>query len=430
MGAPAAERNPTAAGAARAWSPATSLPPLATVRPRSQAGPPARFEDPRVLVVRDPAELARHVAAWAALAAAALEPNVFYEPWFLLPALRAFAGHADLRCVLVFGQDRAKRHESHRLIGLFPLERRATTRGLPIARLRFWQSDYTFLCAPLLHRDGARECLAAFSGWLRSGSAGASLLELQNLPGDGPLAHLLIEQFRVERLAAQPAAAHTRALFRPSKSAEQFLAAALSGKHRKELRRKTYRLAERGAISFDEFRPGGEGNLPHWIREFLTLEANGWKGRTGSALAATPHGQAFFTSLVEAAAAERRLMLLALRLDGVAIAMKCNFLTADGSGGFAFKIAFDEAYAEYSPGVLLEVEHVRRLHAMPSLEWMDSCAAADHPMISRLWPARRAIQTTLAPTRPGLPDLLVSTLPLARWARRNLRVSGSLAPHG
>jgi len=43
------------------------------------------------VVVRDLSTLSRFVPAWEELAAAALEPNVFYEHWMLLPALEASA---------------------------------------------------------------------------------------------------------------------------------------------------------------------------------------------------------------------------------------------------------------------------------------------------------------------------------------------------
>jgi hypothetical protein len=59
-------------------------------------------------------------------------------------------------------------------------------------------------------------------------------------------------------------------------------------------------------------------------------------------------------------------------------------------GAFAFKTAFAEDFARYSPGVLLQRENLGLL-ADPDLAWCDSCAAANHPMIDHLWRERRAI---------------------------------------
>jgi hypothetical protein len=70
------------------------------------------------------------------------------------------------------------------------------------------------------------------------------------------------------------------------------------------------------------------------------------------------------------------------------IAMLVNFLCAPGSA--SFKIAYDEDYARFSPGVLIQIENYGILDA-PGIEWMDSCAAANHPMIDSLWAERRGI---------------------------------------
>ena len=93
-------------------------------------------------------------------------------------------------------------------------------------------------------------------------------------------------------------------------------------------------------------------------------------------------------------------MMLALRLNGRRIACKCNFLA--GPGSFAFKIAFDEAYARYSPGKLLEVENIRLAHERPGLEWMDSCA---DPFNTGRWAG----------------DLVTSAIPMLKWLSRTLR---------
>src|SRR6185503_3504833 len=95
------------------------------------------------------------------------------------------------------------------------------------------------------------------------------------------------------------------------------------------------------------------------------------------------------------------------------IAMKCNFLA--GAGSFAFKIAFDETCARYSPGVLLELENIRRLHSRRELRWMDSCADSGHPMIEGLWRDRRTVETLVVSTGKGMGGLVVSALPLLKW---------------
>jgi hypothetical protein len=111
-------------------------------------------------------------------------------------------------------------------------------------------------------------------------------------------------------------------------------------------------------------------------------------------------------------------MMLALSLNGRTIAYKCNFLA--GRGSFAFKIAFDEEYARYSPGVLLEYENIRLLHERAGVEWMDSCASPDRMMINQLWPERRTIQTVAVATGKGAGEFFIALIPMLRWISRKV----------
>src|SRR3546814_9436139 len=69
--------------------------------------------------------------------------------------------------------------------------------------------------------------------------------------------------------------------------------------------------------------------------------------------------------------------------------MLVNFLS--GLGCFSFKIAFDETMSRFSPGVLIEIDNLRQVLNRDDLDWMDSCDAADHPMIDSLWGEHRQI---------------------------------------
>jgi hypothetical protein len=59
-----------------------------------------------------------------------------------------------------------------------------------------------------------------------------------------------------------------------------------------------------------------------------------------------------------------------------------------GRRAFFWKIAYDEAFAAFSPGVLLTRALSNRLRQQSEVGLIDSCAAPDHPMIDRVWPGR------------------------------------------
>ena len=151
------------------------------------------------------------------------------------------------------------------------------------------------------------------------------------------------------------------------------------------------------------------------------LEAAGWKGQEQTALACHESSCDYFETIAKAAFERGQLMMLGLFLDQRPIAVKCNFLAGDGS--YAFKIAFDESLAKYSPGVQLELENIRVLHDIRSIQWMDSCATRKHFMIGRLWSDRRTIQRVLISTGQWWDNVIVDTIATLTAIRRAFRRS-------
>jgi len=366
-----------------------------------------------VRVIEDVAALAAHVAAWQELADNAIEPNPFYEPWMLLPALECFGQGQSLQFVLVYADQKGG---PPLLCGLFPLERPGRYKGVPLRHVRLWRYLHCFLGTPLLRRGHATRCLRALLDWLgRSGAAPA--IEWRDVACDGPFFAALADVREDRGTFAFRSYHRERALLCRASSAEAYIEGALPKASRREMRRLQARLAERGALEWASLESPAEA--PSWIEDFLRLEAAGWKGQRGSALGCSEAGRGFFRRAALAAAARGRLMMLAMKLDGRALAMKCNFIAGEGS--FAFKIAYDESYARYSPGTLLELENIRAFHRRAGLQWMDSCADPDHFMANRLWLERRPLVDLMAATGTTAGNFVVPSLSLLHWLRRSLR---------
>jgi Acetyltransferase (GNAT) domain len=377
-----------------------------------------------VVIVDDLTALEKQVAAWEELGAAAIEPNVFYEPWMLMPALRAYGGPGRLLFALVQAPDPARPLGPPLLCGFFPLELRdyydGISRKLPLKTLCLWRKpEMIYLCAPLLRAGYGREALAAFFDWLDAGAHNCSLMEFGFVTGEGPFHHLLVDYLNEHLKFTYVTEAFTRALFRPAADAEDYIRSSLNRFRRKEIRRQEKRLAETGRLEYAALDPcvGGD-DVDAWIEEFLEFEANSWKGKGGRALVCSETDRKYFVEIAREAFRRGKLMMIALRFNGRPIAYKVNFLSGDGS--FAFKIAFDEEYARYSPGVLLELENIRLLHERTQIKWMDSCANPDRFMINHLWTDRRAIQTMVVSTGKLQGDLALAALPLLKWGNRQI----------
>jgi hypothetical protein len=352
-----------------------------------------------VVEVRDAAGLRALVPDWEALAAEAAEPNPFYEPWMLLPALEAF-GARDFRGVVVW--------EDGKLGAFFPMQLERGYRGLPLRVLRSWRHRSMLVCTPLVRQKSAARCIAAL---LQGGLA--SLVEFDWASAGGPFYGALTEAATAAKLPWMVVDAYVRAvLVRERDPRTRF-----NSNMKNNLRRCGARLAAHGTVTPVRLKPGGD--IAAWTEEFIRLEASGWKGREGTAIACREDERRYVTGLFPEAFRRGRLVMTGLDLDGRPLARYC-MLTA-GEGAFTFKIAYDETYANCSPGLLAEVDNVRQFMESPGgLRWLDSNTARDNESYGRVWKDRRTMQRVLVGTS-ALGCLAAATLPLVRLARQMFR---------
>jgi hypothetical protein len=358
------------------------------------------------LVVPD--RLTDYLDLWCELASISLVPNVFYEPWMLLPALDAATD--QLRFLLVFGND-------NKLWGFFPLEIQPRCLHLPIRTLALWQHRYCYLTVPLLHREHAAAALAAFWRWFEQNPLGCRILDTNWLLADGPF-HATWAEFAIGR-ASMLLNDFPRPLFEPTEAIEKYLTRIVSRKGASQFLRRERRLAEMGRLEYKIAQTSVDA--VEWAEDFLRLEAMGWKGsdEDGRPFAAHAGDAEYFRQITRTGFEHNRVLLLSLTLDGRPIAMRHTLLA--GCGSYAFRTAYDEHYAKYSPGLLLELETMRHIEAHREVRWMDSCAAPRHPLLTRIWRERRMVRRSLFSNGSAFADLLISALPLARWLAKTLR---------
>ena len=324
-------------------------------------------------------------AAWRHLARQASEPNVFAEPWTVLPAIEALGAGEDV--TLAWVSDPAGV-----LLGVLPLCRTARYGRLAVGHTTNWRHDNAFCGTPTVRAGGERAFWHRLLRLLDDAPDWPGFLHLRDLVAGGPVLAGLMQA--AAELGRSAAVVHRvdRALLASPLSPADYWTATVRKKKRKELARLEGRLAEQGRLTVDRLAPGDPAEP--WIDRFRALERAGWKGRTGSAVDCHPDTLTIFRATVAGAHARRRLHALSLSLDGRPIAMLATLLSPPGA--FAYKIAYDEAFARFSPGVLLE-RHALALLDEPGVEWVDSCAAPDHPMIDHLWGQRRTVVRVTVP---------------------------------
>jgi CelD/BcsL family acetyltransferase involved in cellulose biosynthesis len=355
--------------------------------------------------VADLARAAAHDSAWRDLSARALEANVFAEPDFILGAIRHFARVDRLRLLFVW-----RDQSEEQLIGALVLDFPRIPIGLGVARI--WQSDQAGLAALLLDREAAEPALAAILDWLVEARPRTIGLMLPSTDASGPtLAAVLALGFRRRAQSHQFGQSSRAILIAAGKLARGF-EGALPKKRLKEWARQIRRLKERGEIGFRTVSDEAA------IEKFLALEARGWKGAQHTALGADAGLAAFTRSMLAGLARRGRLAVHLLELDGEALAI--GVVLRAGDRAFYWKTAYDETYAEYSPGLQLTLELSRMQQRDPAIAATDSCAIEGHPMIDRLWTARLALVDCIIALRPG-PALGLRIWLTAEITRRRLR---------
>lgn len=313
------------------------------------------------------------IGEWRELAVRSAEPNVFFHPGILLPAI----DHLDQSIIVATFRDPAGR-----LVGLTPMERRRLGRIAPAVRI--WAQDYAPFGAPLLDAGAIDQAAHA----VVSAASNKTSLIVPCLPVDGDTAAALR---RAAERAGRPWSVvdpYQRAILdRPDGPVA--VRASLTPRRRKEYARQMRRLAELGPVTIET--AVDPDRVRARFEEFLALEAAGWKGETGTALASLAATAEFARDIVFNRSERGTIRIVSLRLGDHPVAIVVCFIA--GRTAFTWKIAYDEHFARFSPGAQLMLETAEALFADPGITRIDSCASANHPMIDHLWRDRLALGT-------------------------------------
>ncbi|WP_417770165.1 GNAT family N-acetyltransferase [Stappia sp.] len=350
-------------------------------------------------------EAGPHLGAWRALAGVTLEPNPFFGPEFLIPYLQ----HMEPEDVAIVAIRDAV---DGAFLALAPFACRRA--GLLARRVTMLAGDYGPLGAPLVAPDADPQVPAALLD-AAAGHFGGRLAVLPYLRTDGPVFELLQDMgaetdWRLTRDNDSLRAGHATG----ATGREQYRM--LGTRRRKELDRQFRRLGDAGTAELTSVTdPAGVAEA---FERFLELEAAGWKGRRGTALASEPSRAAFARAFVRDMARVGKARIDVLTQGGTAVAMLV--MLRDRDRVFSWKIAFDEACARLSPGAQVTRYAMRRNLEEAGVAEADSLAVPDHPMITPLWRGKVPYATLLvARGRAAGVALAFARADLA--ARRGLR---------
>jgi CelD/BcsL family acetyltransferase involved in cellulose biosynthesis len=346
---------------------------------------------------------------WRALAERAVEPNGYYLPEWTLAVNASARGRTGVSALTALND---APNAAARLIGLLPVIPIARAYNIPLPALASAE-PYGTLCTPLLDRAAPHEAAKRLLDAARK--TGARALILRDVALDGAVMQAFEEVLQQHNLHPRVLQSRLRACLDATREADELLREALGAKKLKELRRQRHRLAEHGVVRFEIARTREQ--VAAALEIFLRLEASGWKGQRGTALAQDAGDAGFIRRGAPALAASGQCEIVTLYAGDTPVAAAIVLRHRDRA--FYFKLGIDERFAKFSPGVQLTLDLTRHLCADPAIASADSTAGADHPMINPIWRGRFAIGDVLIPLQRG--DPVVALIHAAMTLRRMIR---------
>ena len=333
------------------------------------------------------ARLAALAEDWSDLARRADAANVFMHPALLSEAASAYpereigalAGFANGRLAGLWGFAHTGAHQS----------------PLPLTVLASPPAPNAYLSTPVIDRGLLEPVFEAFLTFIASDADLPNIVALDAM-GTDTATFAALERV----IAARGGAMHvfSRAQ-RPKLSSDldpkAYFEQAMSASSRKKLRQHRRRLGEKGVLaSVVVTEPHAVGRA---FEDFLSLEAAGWKGRQGTALANNAADAQYTRAMIAALAAQGDAEVHSLTLDGRPVSMQ--MLLRAGRTAFTWKTCYDESLHDVSPGTLLFEDYTAHLLADERVDAVDSCSFDDSGYMGS-WQERSEIATLWFDARP------------------------------
>lgn len=357
------------------------------------------------------------------LSARTIEPNVFFNPRFLAPAMPRLEDREVRLAVIRDGEGNRNRL---RMLLPFSIERAPVPLAAPI--IRAWSSPFGPVGTPLIDGDNPFAVVEDFFDMIvRPHLKFPQVLVLPDMRLDGSVAGVLRAVALERNLYFTETNQVERAFLQSNLDGDAYLKQTLRSHHLREFRRLKRRLSEIGKLEYVVARQPDEVRVG--VEAFLSLEATGWKGRRRTAMVVDRFRAAFAREAAFGLAQRDMCRVHMLTLDGKIIA--CLVVFVENGCAYTWKTAFDENYSAFSPGTLLMIEVTGTHLDDPNIMQTDSCAVPDHPVMNRLWAERRPMGTLVVGLTAGADraarqaasqlNLYSETRHVARLVRNRLR---------
>jgi CelD/BcsL family acetyltransferase involved in cellulose biosynthesis len=317
----------------------------------------------RAVTVRSVEELDPHFDAWNRLAWDAPQKIPSLMPGWVRAYLRQCLGQNESWiCSFVYS--------GSRLLGVLPiiiLPHPILGPRRPV--LRTLSDEFTPSGDILLAPDHAAEAFQALVGEVRREVPAHLGLSVPGVRQGAPLWKAL--ESGVDGYVRLSGARSRYSFLKVDGSLENYLAGL--GHMRRNLKRFRKKLETQGPVSVQIIK--GSPQAEDFLADFIALEASGWKGRNGTAMAGNPKAVAFYSELARNLGVQQNFEWHVVRVkEDIVAAQLC--IRCGGSLMLA-KIAFNETYADCRPGHLLTGEVLKTAFSHPDIVEVNHLSNAD-----------------------------------------------------
>lgn len=331
----------------------------------------AQYDHPvaRLRLLRAADLIEANDAKWRDLAAATETASAFAQPWFLRHALNNCDSGQCARLAVAELPDGS-------WAGALPIARSSRHGRAPMPNWHSWRHPNQFVAAPLVRSGHAEQFWRTLLDGLGDGPGNELALCLSDLPLDDPACQALFDLCAADGREVIV----DRRFERPGLQPESPLA--LAPRHRRRIASLERKLAlELGEPVYRMTRDPRE--IDSAVRAFLDLEAAGWKGRGGSALASSHDTRTLFAGVVREGSQLGSVELASLSCNGQMLAF--STILSGHKRRYGFKMAYDEGAARYAPGILLLNWITQTQCSDSAAHAIDSCTLPGQQPVSRLW---------------------------------------------
>ncbi|MCK5745805.1 MAG: GNAT family N-acetyltransferase, partial [Oricola sp.] len=244
----------------------------------------------------------------------ALEPNIFFSPHYLVPAMPRVD---DREVRLVMLQDGPAGEAETRFLMPFSIERSGFPLGPEV--IRAWSNTYSPYGIPIVERREASRILDDLLSTLGDPKLGMpKVLVLPDVMMESPVIATLRGVAIGRGLPVLTTASVQRPFLQSDKDDVDYFKDTLSSSTRRNYRRLRRNLEAMGDFEYEVAR--NPTDVRFAMEEFLLLENSGWKGRQKTSLAAERFRAAFAREAINNLAERDLVRIHAFKLDGRVVA--------------------------------------------------------------------------------------------------------------